>query len=47
MAFVTRPLAYNNIDGVGELGMGVMLLGYALLGWLQLHSPNNSVWNRM
>jgi len=42
-----RPKLYYNIDGVGELGIGFMLLAYALLGWLQLHSSPNSAWNQM
>ena len=42
-----RPKAYYNIDGVGELGIGVMCLGYALLGWLQVRSPEHSFWTRM
>jgi hypothetical protein len=42
-----RPTAYGNIDGTGELGMGFMCLGYALLVWLQLHTPKDSLWNQM
>ena len=42
-----RPLLYNNIDGVGEFGMGFMLLGFALLSWLQANSPRNAIWHRM
>jgi hypothetical protein len=38
-----RPRLYYNIDGLGELGGGVMCLGYALLLWLLIHSPANSV----
>lgn len=45
--YLKRPLWYNNIDGVGELGMGFMLLAYGLLNWLQLHTPKDSVWNQM
>lgn len=45
--FLERPKLYYNIDGVGELGIGFMCLGYALLGWLQLHTPQNSVWHQM
>jgi hypothetical protein len=40
-----RPLAYCNIDGVAELGMGFMALSYSLLIWLQLHSPAGAVWH--
>ncbi len=42
-----RPFWYYNIDGVGELGMGFMLLGFGLLIWLQLHTPTDAVWHRM
>ena len=46
-SFLERPKLYYNIDGVGELGIGFMCLGYSLLGWLQLHTPQNSVWHQM
>jgi hypothetical protein len=46
-SLLNRPKAYCNIDGVGELGIGFMLLGYAAIQWLQVHSPRNSVWNQM
>ncbi len=42
-----RPKAYYNIDGVGELGIGFLCLGYALLQWLQIHTPQHSFWNQM
>jgi hypothetical protein len=42
-----KPKAYFNIDGVGELGIGFMCLAYALIQWLQVHSPRDSVWNQM
>ena len=38
-----RPLLYNNVDGVGELGLGVMFLVSALLEWLPIHA---SWWHR-
>jgi hypothetical protein len=41
-----RPLLYNNIDGVGELGLGFLFLGYALLQWLSIHLPEASMWHR-
>jgi len=41
-----RPKAYYNIDGVGELGIGFMCVSYALLQWLQVHTPEDSVWNQ-
>jgi len=42
-----RPWLYYNIDGLGELGGGVMCLGYALLLWVLMHSPADSVWHRI
>lgn len=44
--FTARPRLYNNIDGVAELGLGVMLLGYALVLWLMAWSPARSFWDR-
>ena len=44
---LTRPKAYYNIDGVGELGMGFMMLAYALLRWLQIHTPKEAVWHQV
>jgi hypothetical protein len=42
-SLLDRPKFYYNIDGVAELGGGVMCLGYALFLWL----PANSVWHRL
>jgi hypothetical protein len=42
-----RPKFYYNIDGVGELGCGFMCLGFALLLWLQVHSPSGAIWHQM
>ena len=39
---VARPRLYYNIDGLGELGGGVLSLGIALL----LSLPANSVWHK-
>jgi len=41
-----RPMLYNNVDGVGELGMGFMFLSYALFEWFQINSPANAIWHR-
>ncbi len=46
-SLLDRPKAYYNVDGVGELGIGFMCVSYALLEWLQVHSPEGSIWNRM
>lgn len=45
--FLERPRLYYNIDGVGELGCGVMCLGFALFQWMQVHTPKSSIWNQM
>ena len=37
--YMGRPKRYDNIDGTGEMGMGVMMLGFALLGYLQAVLP--------
>ena len=42
-----RPRLYYNIDGLGELGGGVMCLGSALLLWLLMHSPADSAWHQI
>ncbi|MGA3028181.1 MAG: hypothetical protein ABSF98_25820 [Bryobacteraceae bacterium] len=44
---LNRHRFYNNIDGVGELSAGFMLLGFALLQWLQVHAPEGAIWHRM
>lgn len=42
-----RPKFYYNIDGVAELGMGFMMLGWGLIGWLQVRTPADTIWHRM
>jgi hypothetical protein len=44
---LNRPKEYQNIDGVGELSMGAFALLYALLLWLQLHTPKTAIWHTM
>lgn len=46
-SLLERPKFYNNIDGVGELGMGCMILGFALLTWMQARSPGGSLWHKV
>jgi hypothetical protein len=46
-SLLQRPRLYYNIDGVGELGLGVMCLGTGLLMWLQVHTPADAIWHRM
>jgi hypothetical protein len=35
---------YDNIDGTGEMLMGLMVLGFGLLGYLQSILPKDSIW---
>jgi hypothetical protein len=46
-SFLDRPRLYYNIDGLGELGGSVMCLGLALLWWLLMRSPADSVWHQI
>jgi hypothetical protein len=46
-SLLIRPAAYGNIDGTGELGLGIMIWGYVLIIWLQLHTPKDSIWHQM
>ena len=45
--YAKHPLWYNNVDGVGELGLGFMLLSFGLLQWMQAHTPRDSMWHQM
>jgi len=45
-SLLRRPRAYENIDGVGELNFGFMCLAFALIQWLEVNTPEYSVWNR-
>jgi len=42
--YMRRPKRYENIDGTAEMYMGWMLLGFALLGYLQAALPEHSIW---
>jgi hypothetical protein len=42
--YMGRAKRYDNIDGTGEMLLGVMLLVFALLGYLQAVLPNGSMW---
>ena len=44
--YLMRPGRYDNIDGTGEMTLGAMLLGFALLGYLQSILPKSSIWMR-
>jgi len=41
-----RPRAYNNVDGVGELSVGITLLAYALTLWVIADTPGSSIWHK-
>jgi len=45
-SLLKRPRAYENIDGVGELNFGFMCLAFALIQWLEVNTPEHSIWNR-
>jgi MFS family permease len=40
--YMGRPKRYDNIDGTGEMFMGLMILGFALAGYLEAILPENS-----
>lgn len=44
--YMGRPKRYDNIDGTGEIFMGLMLLGFALVGFLQRQMTAQSFWMR-
>lgn len=42
--YLGRPKRYDNIDGTGEMSMGLMLIGFALAGFLPRILPEDSMW---
>jgi hypothetical protein len=44
--YLMRPKRYDNIDGTGEMTFGVMMLGFALVLYLQSILPKTSIWMR-
>jgi hypothetical protein len=42
--YMERPKFYANIDGTGEMGVGVCILGMILPGYLQAILPEDSIW---
>jgi hypothetical protein len=42
--YMGRPKRYNNIDGTGEMGMGIFFLSFALLNYLLDSLPHKSMW---
>ncbi len=46
--YISRPKRYANIDGTGEMLVGLTLVGYFLAGWLEAQLPENSAtWARL
>jgi hypothetical protein len=43
--YMGRPKRYENIDGTGEIYMGLMILGFGLLNYLQTVLPKDSLWS--
>jgi hypothetical protein len=41
--YVKRSKRYQNIDGTAEMGMGLMMLAFALLAYLQYIVPKSSI----
>jgi hypothetical protein len=46
-SMMERPKLYYNSDGMGELGLGLMFVGFGVLQWLQSNMPDDSIWNAM
>jgi hypothetical protein len=44
--YMERPKRYNNIDGTGEMSVGLLLLGFALLRFLRSVLPEDSMLRR-
>lgn len=40
--YIARPKRYDNIDGTGEMVVGLILWGYALAGYLEALLPQNA-----
>ncbi len=43
--YMGRPKRYDNIDGTGEMFMGLMLLAFAVSSYLDTILPNTRWWN--
>jgi hypothetical protein len=44
--YVRRPMHYENIDGIGQLGIGILWMGIAALEALETTVPEGSIWHR-
>ena len=42
--YLELPKRYNNIDGTGEMAMGLMGLGFTFLNYLSSVLPKDSIW---
>jgi positive regulator of sigma E activity len=43
--YMQRPMRYQNIDGIGEMGIGFLWLGIGVLQMLHATALENSVWH--
>ena len=43
--YTDRPKRYFNIDGLGEIGLGLVVLGFVLIGCFQASLPSDSFWS--
>jgi MFS family permease len=44
--YMGRPKRYENIDGTGEMALGVMMLSFALVGYLSAVLPEGALWRK-
>jgi MFS family permease len=44
--YMDRPKRYEYIDGTGEMAMGVMLVSFALYGYLSAVLPEGALWRK-
>ncbi|MGO8677122.1 MAG: hypothetical protein ACLQVX_14780 [Limisphaerales bacterium] len=44
--YMERPKRYENIDGTGEMAMGVMMLSFALVAYLSTVLPEGALWRK-
>ncbi len=44
--YMARPKRYENIDGTNEMAMGVMMLSFALMGYLSTVLPEGVLWRK-
>jgi len=44
--YLDRPKHYSNVDGTGEMAMGVTMLSFALVGYLSAVLPEGALWRK-